>query len=388
MQQQTLLILIAIITLPIFAQAQFNKYPIPYRKGDKWGYCDEDKNIIVEPIYDEVKLYERGYPVSFGEVKQKNKIGIVDEKGKLIVPVKFDKIERIYYESEKLLTPVHDMDLTPFVIVQKGKKYGFYNTKTGKSTKTKLSKITYTQLTEWKEFLFIGEKGSKQYKIDLETAALIPVTEEEITVLLKDKSDIEEEFLIGMHAEEEILTPLELYHLDKVIPYAFDSISTAMIGSEHYAYHLIYKDGLVGAIEYKYLSKMINDIKYRNEFSSRPHIRPMYDEIVRMLYSSKKDRYKYFVVKKDGKYSVASTYTKVPLAPIIYDRIDDDGYHKVKTIYQDKCGYIILGKKTYVVEAKYDSVSYIFEEDYELLKVVKDGKNGYVNYEGVEYFED
>ena len=193
MKQATLL-LIAIIALPILSQAQFNKYPIPYRKGDKWGYCDEQKNIIVEPIYDEVELYERSSSVSFGEVKQKNKIGIVDKKGKLIVPVKFDKIERVYYESEKLLTPVHDMDLTPFVIVQKGEKYGFYNTKTGKSTKTKLSKITYTQLTEWKEFLFIGEKGSKQYKIDLETADLIPVSEEEIAVLLKDKSDIEEEF--------------------------------------------------------------------------------------------------------------------------------------------------------------------------------------------------
>ena len=31
---------------------------IPYRKGDKWGFCDRFKNIVIECIYDEVTRFE------------------------------------------------------------------------------------------------------------------------------------------------------------------------------------------------------------------------------------------------------------------------------------------------------------------------------------------
>src|SRR5947209_576914 len=30
---------------------------IPYRKGDKWGFCDGRKQIVIEPKYDEVSPF-------------------------------------------------------------------------------------------------------------------------------------------------------------------------------------------------------------------------------------------------------------------------------------------------------------------------------------------
>lgn len=32
---------------------------IPYRKGDKWGFCTEDKKIVIDCIYDEVALFSK-----------------------------------------------------------------------------------------------------------------------------------------------------------------------------------------------------------------------------------------------------------------------------------------------------------------------------------------
>ena len=33
---------------------------IPYRKGDKWGFCNRKKEIVIECVYDEVGLFKEG----------------------------------------------------------------------------------------------------------------------------------------------------------------------------------------------------------------------------------------------------------------------------------------------------------------------------------------
>ncbi len=33
---------------------------IPYRVGDKWGYCDTNKKILIQPLYDEVGFFNEG----------------------------------------------------------------------------------------------------------------------------------------------------------------------------------------------------------------------------------------------------------------------------------------------------------------------------------------
>ena len=55
---------------------------IPYRKGDKWGYCDKDKNIVIPCIFS----YANPFIDSFAKVSYKGKMGVINSKGSLVIP--------------------------------------------------------------------------------------------------------------------------------------------------------------------------------------------------------------------------------------------------------------------------------------------------------------
>jgi len=59
---------------------------IPYRVGEKWGYCDTNKKIVIQPAYDEVGFFSEG----LAWVKLNNKYGYINEKGEIIVSPQFD----------------------------------------------------------------------------------------------------------------------------------------------------------------------------------------------------------------------------------------------------------------------------------------------------------
>lgn len=54
---------------------------IPYRKGNKWGFCDRNKNIVIDCIWDEVRPFEEGLAV----VSIKGRYGYIDKKGKTAI---------------------------------------------------------------------------------------------------------------------------------------------------------------------------------------------------------------------------------------------------------------------------------------------------------------
>ena len=49
---------------------------IPYRKQDKWGYCNNDKIIVIECIYDEAEPFKEGFAI----VRIANKYGFIMKK--------------------------------------------------------------------------------------------------------------------------------------------------------------------------------------------------------------------------------------------------------------------------------------------------------------------
>lgn len=87
---------------------------IPYRKGNKWGYADENKKLVIEAEYYEAKPFVDGLAIVNGFSPLKS--GVIDKTGKEVVPLKYDKI-----------LPFKE-DLAQ---VQLGLKYGFVD-KTGK----------------------------------------------------------------------------------------------------------------------------------------------------------------------------------------------------------------------------------------------------------------
>ena len=63
-------------------------FPVPYVENEKWGFIDSTKNIIIEPEYEYVRLFER----DVARVKQNGKWGLINKKGEKITETKYDKI--------------------------------------------------------------------------------------------------------------------------------------------------------------------------------------------------------------------------------------------------------------------------------------------------------
>ena len=61
---------------------------IPYRKGDKWGFCDRNKKIVIPIQYDKAGLFNEG----LAPVKVNDKCGFIDTKGNMVIPAVYDDV--------------------------------------------------------------------------------------------------------------------------------------------------------------------------------------------------------------------------------------------------------------------------------------------------------
>jgi predicted nucleic acid-binding Zn ribbon protein len=62
---------------------------IPYRKGDKWGFCDRDRKMVIPAVYDSVDLFSDG----LAQVELNLKFGFVDTKGNMVIPAVYEWVE-------------------------------------------------------------------------------------------------------------------------------------------------------------------------------------------------------------------------------------------------------------------------------------------------------
>jgi hypothetical protein len=58
---------------------------IPYRKADKWGYANADRNIVITPKYAEVKWFSEG----LAAVRVGTRWGYINKTGKLVIPARY-----------------------------------------------------------------------------------------------------------------------------------------------------------------------------------------------------------------------------------------------------------------------------------------------------------
>lgn len=59
---------------------------IPYRKGNKWGFCSPDKKIVIDCIYSKVKTFRN----KLAAVNIDDKWGFINEIGEIIIPFNYD----------------------------------------------------------------------------------------------------------------------------------------------------------------------------------------------------------------------------------------------------------------------------------------------------------
>ncbi|RYY70813.1 MAG: WG repeat-containing protein, partial [Chitinophagaceae bacterium] len=81
--------LITLACLTILSAAtnaqQIDMSMIPYRQGDKWGFSNPDRNVVVTPKYDEVQWFSEGYAA----VRVGSKWGYINKAGKMVIPAKY-----------------------------------------------------------------------------------------------------------------------------------------------------------------------------------------------------------------------------------------------------------------------------------------------------------
>ena len=90
-------VLFALTQFPALVLAQASEL-IPYRTtSGKWGYCDKEKHIIIQPRYDEGEFFRSA---GCAWVKKGKKWGMIDSTGKEIIAPKYDWIENRYYGTK------------------------------------------------------------------------------------------------------------------------------------------------------------------------------------------------------------------------------------------------------------------------------------------------
>lgn len=97
-------------------QTQYYPAVIPFRDGEKWGYCTRDKDLIIKPKYDQAAPFVG----KIARVMLGEKHGLIDKTGTEIIPVVCDYIGN--YDDNTLLNV--DNSCT----IQKDGKYGLVST--------------------------------------------------------------------------------------------------------------------------------------------------------------------------------------------------------------------------------------------------------------------
>jgi hypothetical protein len=79
----------ALITDEELAQTE-NILLIPYREGNRWGYTDANKKVVVPPQYDAIDPFIENLAV----VEKNGVFGVIDKRGREIIPPKFKSVSR------------------------------------------------------------------------------------------------------------------------------------------------------------------------------------------------------------------------------------------------------------------------------------------------------
>lgn len=87
---------------------------VPYRKNNKWGYSDFNKNIVIPCKYDHTFMFRGDY----ARVIYKNKYGLIDKNGKEIIPTKYKSIGQL----STVLYSISGKKYATIVNVQNSKK--------------------------------------------------------------------------------------------------------------------------------------------------------------------------------------------------------------------------------------------------------------------------
>ncbi len=411
MKKSTFFFVLLFVLFDVFSiNAQSNTY-IPYRKGNLWGFCDENKKIIIEPSYDAVQecfnQKNRSEDNTFFLVKNGKKWNVVNLEGEKILA---NPIDSIFY----ILKP--DLSLIYFGYYSKN-KVGVFNTDFEELTEAKFDKIENRTIND-RITAFVGNsefritaKG-KQYSVN--RGDNLAKDNEENTISTPYREMFKKQ-LVQLDSNWVHLKLRQDYCIDSVVHHLHSSnfnfgaeVDTDIETAKNNLFNLIFrffyvsKKGQYGILD---ISKENNSISF---------LKNKYDKVVEILTCKSSCKNKDFenkiilFVEKDNKIGVidneetvilpfkAGKFIQISLSTIIYQ--SQDKFYLQKLAYKNSEKAIVydhISEKTISLYwPKYDHDENInnFFKQFETIQlkvqqVVKNGQKGYINEDGLEYFD-
>lgn len=157
----------------IYAQSSTHNEFIPYRKGNKWGFCDYKKNVLTSIVFDSADILEK----NLGVISLNGKYGVIDNNNKTVVPLMYDKITL----------------LNNLIITYSGAKCGFYSPNGTEIVSTMYDEITKTccatilKVCNNNKFGLISTNGNEIIPIKYNSIRLV---DESCAIVVEEKKDI------------------------------------------------------------------------------------------------------------------------------------------------------------------------------------------------------
>ncbi|MGJ0159269.1 WG repeat-containing protein, partial [Campylobacter coli] len=341
-----------IIVEPKFDSIQdFKKGFAAVKLKGKWGFVDENGKMIIKAKYDDVADFNEG----FAKVKLNKKWGFVDENGEALIETKFDKVADfengfarvklnnkwglINTKGEFFLKPEFDYikQLKNAAIVEKDKKYGIVN------FDGKILEPQFDYIKDYNNETFLLEKDLRVGLANKETRVIIEPKFDKISYLQNNVFEVvvdEKRGLFDIKSEQFILEP----KFDSIFNFSNNLVTASFQGREG-----------------------IFDIKNRR-FVLEPKFDRIYDEC------------RANIIGLNGKYGIINDKAEL-IVPIKYDDIStcfSNDMYLVKT--KGKIGFINKNAE-FVIPNQFD-VIVSFKYGFMEVKLVRYEKSGLINLKG------
>ena len=129
--------------------------PIPYRRGNKWGFCDTDMTILISIVYDEVRPFKE----NLAAVKLGDYWGFIDIKGNLVIETRYITVSD-FLEGESIVQCKESN--CKLIIDEKGNVIGEYNNYSVKTDEYTIDRTSIKSGDDYEiKFIYKDNHGNK-----------------------------------------------------------------------------------------------------------------------------------------------------------------------------------------------------------------------------------
>jgi len=346
-----IIILLALQSFVVFklsAQMQL----LPIKSDYKWGYCDTNGDVIIEPQFD----YAEDFVCDVAKVKLKGKLGVIDAKGKIIIEpneeainvfcpnyisVKEDSLWGLdNSEGKKLIEPNYSsIELlgSSIFLLKKGNTIGLFDAMSNTLVAPEFQSIVkskYFYLTKKNDQLGLLDKNLKKL-VENEFIGLEIL--DSTTILYKER-----DFWAVSNSDGNAITGFDFMAFKKL------SDKLVMLKAKLGGWHLynIKQRKIVTNDRYESFSLIDDNLIMANRANKYGVIDGNGEQILEFIYSNIHKNEGFLLIEKDAKWGLADRKGKI-IIETVHDRLFP--FKKNIAVFETKIGKGVIDNKGKIV---------------------------------------